>query len=212
MFGRSLLHTSTQTGMQNQEMHYGTNSYKYINKLIKESKELSIISPYIDLYYAKYLLRHAKGKSIRILSSSISKDAKNTITKTHGLLSFLISALFLIASGLATFVYFPTNTHILIGLLLGTSFLIITVTSAIATFVYLFVYLTDRRLKKGIMLKVPKRFIHAKLYIGDSYAIEGSANLTFAGTHENIEQIRVVKGQQEINELKREFERLWREA
>jgi len=198
--------------MQNQETHYGTNSYKYINELIKESKELLIISPYIDLYYAKYLLRHAKGKSIRILSSSISKDAKKALTKTHGLLGFLISTLFLIASGLAAFVYFPTKTHILLDLLLGTSFLIIAVASAIATFVYLLVYLTDRRLKKGIMLKVPKRFIHAKLYIGDSYAIEGSANLTFAGTHGNIEQIRVVKGQHEINELKREFEKLWREA
>ena len=86
---------------------------------------------------------------------------------------------------------------------------------AFATFfgflVYLLVYLNEAANKKGISLKVPKEFVHAKLYIGDSKAIESSANLTFTGMHKNIEHARVIDSPEDLSKLRKEFESLWKD-
>ncbi|MGC8671522.1 MAG: phospholipase D-like domain-containing protein, partial [Candidatus Micrarchaeia archaeon] len=77
-------------------------------------------------------------------------------------------------------------------------------------FAYLLAYFADLSAKKGIAVKVPKEFVHAKLYIGEAEALEGSANLTFSGMHKNIEQLRLVKSEEEIKALKAEFDKLWK--
>jgi len=53
--------------------------------------------------------------------------------------------------------------------------------------------------------------LHAKIYISDNeYAIHGSANLTFGGLKSNIEQISTVEEENEINELKKIFDDIWK--
>ena len=53
--------------------------------------------------------------------------------------------------------------------------------------------------------------LHAKFYISDNdFAIHGSANLTDAGLKSNIEQISILEGKNEINELKKIFDDIWK--
>jgi len=54
--------------------------------------------------------------------------------------------------------------------------------------------------------------LHAKIYISDKkFAIHGSANLTFGGLKTNIEQISILEEKNEINELKKIFEHIWKD-
>ena len=53
--------------------------------------------------------------------------------------------------------------------------------------------------------------LHAKIYICDNdYAIHGSANLTDAGLKSNIEQISIIEEPNEIIELKKIFDDIWK--
>ncbi|MEM3781639.1 MAG: phospholipase D-like domain-containing protein [Candidatus Micrarchaeaceae archaeon] len=177
---------------KHREYDYGSRSYKHVEKIIKESSVLRIVSPYIDPYYAKFLVRHAKGKRIYIMSSSISKTAKAKLKRR----SFSRFALFV------TFL-------LLLNAVVQREQPALALASLLCSLFYLLVYLEDYESKKGIVLKVPRQFVHAKLYIGDSAAVEGSANLTFAGMHRNIEQTRLIQDKDELRELAREFDRLW---
>jgi phosphatidylserine/phosphatidylglycerophosphate/cardiolipin synthase-like enzyme len=56
---------------------------------------------------------------------------------------------------------------------------------------------------------VSSDFIHEKLYISDTIAITGSANLTYSGMHRNIESINITKNLEEVERLKKHFDRLW---
>ncbi|MGC8628903.1 MAG: phospholipase D-like domain-containing protein [Candidatus Micrarchaeia archaeon] len=177
--------------------HYGSNSYVFVERLIKSSKDIRIISPYIDSYYANFIVRNAKGKNIRIISSAISKDAKKKLSKMSFGKFLAFGFLLVLFNYLAEYFAKPLQ----FGVALATLF---------AFFAYLLVYFTDLSAKKGIAVKVPKEFVHAKLYIGEAEALEGSANLTFSGMHKNIEQLRLVKSEEEIQALKAEFDRLWK--
>ena len=55
-------------------------------------------------------------------------------------------------------------------------------------------------------------FVHEKVYISDSMAITGSANLTYSGMHKNTERIAIIDSRKEIGELRRHFEELWHKA
>ncbi|MEM0147191.1 MAG: phospholipase D-like domain-containing protein [Candidatus Micrarchaeaceae archaeon] len=174
------------------EYSYGSRSYVPVEKIIKKSTVLRIISPYIDPYYAEFLIRHAKGKRIRIISSSISKSAKAKL-KRRSFSKFVAFVAFLLVLNMFLAHGQPALAFI----------------SLICSLIYLLVYLEDYETKKGILLKVPRRFVHAKVYIGDSAAVEGSANLTFMGMHKNIEQTRFIQNSEEVAILKNEFDKLW---
>ena len=58
-------------------------------------------------------------------------------------------------------------------------------------------------------IRLEKSFTHSKMYISEKEGIEGSANLTFAGTHRNIENIEIIKDIQELRRMKTEFWKLW---
>ena len=60
-----------------------------------------------------------------------------------------------------------------------------------------------------VKLKIPSKFVHAKMYIGDAEAIRGSANLTFKGMHKNIEHIELTSDPVQIKELEKQFWRIW---
>jgi phosphatidylserine/phosphatidylglycerophosphate/cardiolipin synthase-like enzyme len=81
--------------------------------------------------------------------------------------------------------------------------------SAIAIAVLLF-YSAKR--KKRIIIRKPEGFVHAKIYISENEAIHGSANLTYNGTHSNIEHIEIIRDNEKIAKLHSEFERMWKKS
>jgi len=168
--------------------------YKHVEKLIRRSKNVFIVSPYIDEYYAKFILRHARNKKIYIISSSPDEKAKKLLMKggfpTLTLLLSIIMFLFYYLLRLAGLNYMFI---LIIGFLLFA----------------LFIVRLSTKKPKSIRLKIPKEFIHAKFYIGDYEAITGSANLTYRGMHKNIEHLEIRNDPDYIKKLKTEFWRMW---
>lgn len=172
--------------------YYGKRAHKYVDKLLKAEKNLLIISPYIDDYYAEYLARHARGKSIHIISSSIKSSAAKKLRGRGVGNSF--TATFLAAS--------VSYLLSLVGAF-NPYFAAATIVTGIALMALAMTH------RNRIYLKIPRDFVHAKMYAGESTAIEGSANLTYAGMHQNVESIRVISDPEEVDRLKRNFWTLW---
>jgi len=168
--------------------------YKHVEKLIRSSKNVFIVSPYIDEYYARFLLKHARNKKIYIISSSPEEKAKKMLTKggfpSLTLLLSVIMFLFYYLLWLAGLSYVSV---LIIGFL----------------FFALFIVRLSTMKPKNIRLKVPKEFIHAKFYIGDNEAITGSANLTYRGMHKNIEHLEISSDPDYVEKLRAEFWRMW---
>lgn len=171
--------------------YYGSSSYVHVEPLLRKSGRLLIVSPYIDDYYA-YRLARSHSKEVYVISSSIHAD---TAKKLMG--SRLGDAAF------AVFVLAAINT-----LMLQLSMFSVPV-FAVSVLFSAYVVRHALRHRNGVRLKVPKQFVHAKMYIGDGIAVEGSANLTYAGMHRNIERIRVVTEVGEIEAMRKSFWRLW---
>jgi phosphatidylserine/phosphatidylglycerophosphate/cardiolipin synthase-like enzyme len=160
--------------------------------MLRRERNIMIVSPYIDDYYARYLMRHCRGKSVRILSSSIRPEAARRL-KGRDMGLAVAFALALAALNLVLFS-------------IGREFPALAAISAAAAIALLaFSY----RRRNGISLRVPRDFVHAKIYVGDGMAIEGSANLTYAGMHGNVEHVNITFDKEKIGELKRQFARLW---
>jgi len=170
----------------------GNASYRHVERLLKREKNLLIISPYIDDYYASYLLRNSRGKRIYIISSAMREGAVRKLRGRN--LGGAARFAFLVAAANAAFLIF--------GVLFWT-FIVISSIAAIAYLLYSF------RGSSNIALKVPKGFVHAKMYIGDETAIEGSANLTYQGMHKNIEHIDIISDKVRISDLKKQFMEIW---
>ncbi|MGC8776943.1 MAG: phospholipase D-like domain-containing protein [Candidatus Micrarchaeia archaeon] len=168
--------------------------HKYVERLIKESKRVLIVSPYIDEYYAKFILRHARGKKIYIISSSPEKGAARLLQKgSFPSLSLVLAVLLLIS-------YFTLAA-------VGKNFEPILLASLF--FLTVFAIRLFGRKPRNIKLKIPKDFVHSKFYVGDASAIVGSANLTYRGMHKNIEHIEVIENLEHVKKLESEFWRLW---
>ncbi|MDE1874258.1 MAG: hypothetical protein KGI04_04040 [Candidatus Micrarchaeota archaeon] len=172
--------------------YYGKRAYRYVDKLLKDERNLLIISPYIDDYYAAYLARHASGRKRYIISSSIRGSAAKKLQKNQ-----------LSNSAAATFLAVSVNS--LLFLIGGFSALIAFFTIAFGAILVAYSLAHRNR----IYLKVPKEFVHVKMYVGERVAIEGSANLTYAGMHKNIETVRLIRDQRAIDALKRQFWTMW---
>jgi len=55
---------------------------------------------------------------------------------------------------------------------------------------------------------IEERFIHAKIYVKDGYAVVGSANLTESGLWKNVEHIVIFEGE-EAEQIVNDFETLY---
>ncbi|MDE1868484.1 MAG: hypothetical protein KGH60_00760 [Candidatus Micrarchaeota archaeon] len=185
------------------ELYSGDSSYKFVDELIKnKDKTLRIVSPYISNHYTRMLLNMKRRKDIRIITSNISLEYRNSLLKEFlGLGRFKrymhLIAIFTVAAVFAFWIRF-------LGIgLLATLFDIITIA--------LFYMAYRRRMEARLRVKIAdKKFVHEKLYIGDSAAITGSANLTFNGMHKNIEHIERTNDQRKVSELARHFDELWK--
>jgi phosphatidylserine/phosphatidylglycerophosphate/cardiolipin synthase-like enzyme len=183
----------------------GSDSYKFIDRLIKRhSGTLRIVSPYIGPYYAKMLVSAAMKGSVYVITSSSTGQSESQQTAIRILqragkrnVSKKVIAYF----ALLLVISFAIGSYAIIAL--------------IALLFIIALYVELRRSKhpksaSNLFLKIAtKRFVHEKLYISNLEAITGSANLTYNGTHKNIEHIEVVKDDYRIKVLSDHFSKLW---
>lgn len=179
----------------NADSYYaGHECYKFTEKLIQNGKEILIVSPYIDAYYAKFLNENSGGRKIKVISSSMDPEAKRILGRKKPL-GLLLSVLVILLS-----VDYLAYTA-------GLSYPLFLIPSVFLGLLSLFLFNSKRY---NIELKTPSEFIHAKMYINESEAIHGSANLTYNGMHRNIEHIEIVRGRDKVARLRSEFFRLWK--
>ncbi|MEM4099449.1 MAG: phospholipase D-like domain-containing protein [Candidatus Micrarchaeaceae archaeon] len=167
----------------------GSESYRYLKHVLNGKGPLLVVSPYIDVYYASALKRISASRKVYVIASSIDDKARKYLIHRRISWNFLALALiFLVAS-------------IVLGLL-----------SLLVSIAFFEVFLMRYKTPSNIFIKVPASFVHAKIYISDEAALYGSANLTYAGMHKNIEHIELTRNKDEIESLSRQFWKLWRSA
>jgi phosphatidylserine/phosphatidylglycerophosphate/cardiolipin synthase-like enzyme len=180
------------------DSYSGNSSYKYIDRLIAKSRgELLIISPYITDYYVNMLIKKRKHAKI-ITSESYTRKNRliGSLNKAYAKNYFVWISYFAILSMILYYI------KILV-------FAAFSLFACIAVLMLLsYKYFNGSLL--SIKVKVAKGvFIHEKIYIGDREAIVGSANMTYSGTHRNIEYIEIISDKNEIEKLRRHFYKLW---
>ncbi|MGI0141040.1 MAG: phospholipase D-like domain-containing protein [Candidatus Micrarchaeales archaeon] len=174
----------------------GRDTYRYVERVILKGRKILIVSPYIDQYYANFILRNLRGRSFNIVSSSMDKRAQKLLTKGKFPTDLLISSAILsIADAMLYYLEYS-----LYGLYL--TILIVVMIAAV-------IYLASKK-PTSIHLKVPKEFVHAKLYISENIAVHGSVNLTYKGLHKNVEHVEMVDDPDEIAKLERQFWDIWK--
>ncbi len=178
----------------------GSDTHKYIDKLISDNaRSLKIITPYLGISYARTLVQLSTRKHIYVIVSGDStkkdEDAVKFIAKKGRHIDrkpiFYGS---LVAIGLAIIGVYP---------------LALSIAALLVVYIYTAgIYLPKHR---NIIVKIATdRFIHEKMYISDTSAIVGSANLTYSGTHKNIEHIEIIKEPKKVKELGDHFDVLWK--
>ncbi len=158
-----------------------------------------VISPYIGKYYAKMLADQASKKHVSVITSNsdINRDAVSLIRKNRPGSGFVKAAIYFI---ILEAIFFFLKLY----------YLEVFVIPVIAVLLVLAVAARSSR-KGRVALKIPDgQFVHEKVYITDDMAIVGSANLTYSGTHKNIEHVEVISDKSKIYELERHFNGLWR--
>ena len=176
----------------------GSESYRFVERLMcNGSPTLKIVTPFLSAYYAKMLLEVARKKRVYlIVAGGSDKGNGDAIRMLSGGRRGVNGKLALYSAGVgAVFAYL--------------NYYWVTALAALLFVAIIYFGLSNRNVK-NLSLKVARgRFIHEKLYITESEAITGSANLTYAGMHKNIEHIDVIKDQRKIDELSRHFDQLW---
>lgn len=169
----------------------GRSCYRHVDRLIRRGRRILIVSPYVDDYYAKFLLANSQGKEIWLLSSSIEKSVRRRLDGRLPVAKIVLgTAIVAMVEYALVAIGSPAIYLVLYPLLMAAA---------------LYVIILPRRIR----LKVPKSFVHAKLYISEKEAVRGSANLTYRGMHSNIEHIEVVRDRREIGSMEKDFWRLW---
>ncbi|MDE1762027.1 MAG: hypothetical protein KGH78_02435 [Candidatus Micrarchaeota archaeon] len=173
----------------------GKSSYKYVNDLIDGGRKVMIVSPYIDIYYANFLISRSRTRKFYVLSSSMDSRARKVLLKGRFPRE---AATFTSIFYLGFLLFYLTGFYSFSG-----SMLLVAVVSTIVSFLFL------RGAPKNISVRFPKDFVHAKMYISERMAIRGSANLTYKGMHQNVEHIDISYEREEIERLERDFWQLW---
>jgi len=181
--------------MHDQTWYSGKESYKYVDKLLyNNERSLRIVSPFISKYYAKRINQIAKRKSIYIITSkATARDEKE------------LKSLFSRPSwGVSTLLYLTVLSVIIAAL--GLYFFSLITISLLGIMFWRYIKGINTKLHLKV---VSSDFIHEKLYISDTIAITGSANLTYSGMHRNVESISITNNLDDIERLKRHFDKLW---
>lgn len=184
-------------GLPGRDTQYsGSDCHRYVDALIRGAGDLDVVSPYIGRGYASMLAGHAGRHRVRVITSAAGRggDAMRALGGRGG--GWTRTALFLAALCAISAV---------IGLWYAFAVLAaMTALSAAAA------ALSRSRGGRNLRVKVSRKvFVHEKLYICGEAAISGSANLTFNGTHRNLEHIEVVVSPAKVAEMQRHFDGLW---
>ena len=178
------------------ESYSGPATYRLVEPILRKGKRIMVVSPYIDSYYAEFILRHSRGKRIRIIASSMDKRALNMLSRGK---RSMLPMLYSVCMAFITFLTINSDFYRLWPL----------PAAALAVSAMLSVRGAHGN---DIIVRIPKRFTHAKMYINEECAANGSANLTYQGMHMNIEHIELIRNHGQRGELEREFWELWRKA
>ena len=177
----------------------GNSSYKYVEHLFKTSKSIDIITPYLGLYYARMLVDFAgKGKRIRAIIASGQDTNSETIRylkhNVRGNIGYAGIAAVSFLLFIALYLYgLPYESIIFLAIFLLTA-----------------VLASRRGPTKGIItVRYAPMFVHEKIYVGDSKAITGSANLTYSGMHKNTEYLEIIGDANKAKALGKHFNTLW---
>jgi phosphatidylserine/phosphatidylglycerophosphate/cardiolipin synthase-like enzyme len=173
---------------------HGRESYRYVEKLIRSGNEVCIVSPYIDPYYAAFIRKNAHARRFYVVSSSLDRGAARILTSRSSPIGVVLFATLVLCIDYAVSV---------LGFLSAAILLL----SASVIFLRFAVFKVFGR--NMISLRMPKNFVHAKIYVSDRMAINGSANLTYRGMHSNIEHIEITTEKAAVEKLRREFWDLW---
>ncbi|MGC8478729.1 MAG: phospholipase D-like domain-containing protein [Candidatus Micrarchaeia archaeon] len=179
------------------ESYEGTDTYKHIDRIIRKGTgTLLIITPFIGPSYANMLWKQAGKKEVYLVISNSKINAKAWKLFTRGRRGAYVRPIAYFAALSAILFYFKIEAFAVLTIAL--------------TIVLLAIVIAKKGKRKNLHVKVSdKLFIHEKLYISDEEAITGSANLTFGGTHKNLEQISITKDPEEIKRLKEHFWSVW---
>jgi hypothetical protein len=175
-------------------MYSGSSSYKHVDRIIKgRSKLLMVCTPYIDRHYIDMLIKESRRKRVLLISSKASEEKLKRLKMTGVNRD---AAFFSVLYSLFLIVVYPRWTLFpilfLAPLLISLVILILSV-------------------RGNMRVKIIKdRFVHEKLYISDGIGATGSANLTFAGMHMNVEHIDIVSDRDKLSALRAHFMELWR--
>ncbi len=172
----------------------GRGSYREVERLLAKGREIYIVSPYIDAYYAALIRRYAHRKRFYIISSSLDAKARR-ILRSRG--SPMGVAIFIVIVIFICWILFVLS--------------LLTFQIAVLAAVVVLARMAVFRIFSGnrIKLKVPRSFVHAKMYISERMAISGSANLTYKGMHGNVEHMEVAYDPKTILDFKKQFWGMW---
>lgn len=180
----------------------GDSSYRIVDALIRNGdRELLIVSPYISNYYSRMMLGMPRWKRVRIITSDSSMRYRDSLLR--GMRRpfnpgryYRFFAYVVLMQAVALYMRF-VGVAVAIFLFMG---------AAAAALLF-----WHRRNPNGnIEVRViDRKFVHEKLYIAESEAVVGSANLTYRGMHKNIEHVEAIDDPARVAELRRHFESLW---
>lgn len=186
--------------MQNATQRYsGQRTHVQIDRLLKQANTLKIITPFIDVYYAKMLAHLSLSKPLYLITSPMPHTDKRVkkILESGNRSRYLRAILYIVVLDILCAIL---GLHYILPAILIASGLLI-----------LLMVLLYRLAHSKIRLKIiGSRFVHEKIYLSEREAIVGSANLTYKGTHHNVEHIEVITDQNAVGELTKHFNELWR--
>ena len=177
----------------------GSDTHKHIDALINDNgRYLRIITPYIGISYARMLLSISKRKRIELL---ISGDSNK---KDEEAVSLLLKKGRRMDKRLVLILFIAMVASAIIKLYL------ITIGFGVLLAIAILFGLVLNPGGRDITTKIATdRFVHEKMYISENMAIVGSANLTYSGTHRNVEHIEIIKDKERIEQLNRHFKDIW---
>lgn len=178
------------------ESYSGQSSYRHVDALIRRSRRIMVISPYISNGYARMLAgRAASGAHVRVITSESSVGRGSALKEGAGFPHAKALLFLALMDAISVYLGFAYTTIII---------------SALMAILGALAFKRRRDIGLNMEVKVPRgRFVHEKIYLSDDMAITGSANLTYSGMHRNVEHIYVIRDQARVKELRSHFEHLW---
>ncbi len=185
----------------NDRGYSGSESYRLVEPLLRsKSSLLLVVCPFITAAYARLLVGESARKEVSVITSNseITAAGLKILRRGRRGSAFLKVAMYLL---ILEVIFFLLKFYL--------------AELAVLPFIVIFVMIAalahSAAKKRKVRVRVSEEhFVHEKIYITDSCAITGSANLTYAGLHKNVEHLEVTYDAEKIGELRSHFWELWK--